>query len=180
MKIDVTDLLKSFGAEIKLDRSETLSFPPISDADKEDRLDLTSPVHVKLKLMNTGRTVLVSGTLKTTVRMTCSRCLKDFDLPVGIKIDEEYSKRQYVPRAGKAGEEIELKEKDFVFEIGEDNIIDMDEAIRQNIIVSLPIKPVCDKACKLPEPVKEKKKKTDPRLEKLGRLVLRSEAKEDK
>jgi len=172
MKIDVTDLLKSFGDELKIDRSETLSFPPLGDADKEDRLNLTSPVHVKLKLMNTGGTVLVSGTLKTTVKLTCSRCLKNFDLPVGIKIDEEYSKRQSVSRSGKAGEEIELKEKDFVFEIGKDNIIDLDEAIRQNIIVDLPIKPVCNKACKLPETVKDKEKKTDPRLAKLRSIKL--------
>jgi uncharacterized protein len=172
MKIDVTDLLKSFGAEIKLDRNETLSFPPAGDADKEDRLDLTSPVNVKLKLTNTGRSVLVSGTLKTTVRMTCCRCLKNFDLPVAIKIDEEYSKRQAPPRAKKAGEEIELKEKDFVFEIGEDNIIDLDEAIRQNIIVNLPIKPICSKSCKLPEIVKEKKKDIDPRLAKLAEIKL--------
>jgi len=165
MKIDVTDLLKSFGAEIKIDRSETLSF-------KEDNLDLTSPVHVKLKLTNTGRSVLVSGTLKTTVKLSCCRCLKDFDLPVSLKIEEEYSKRQSVPRAGKAGEEIELKEKDFVFEIGKDNIIDLDEAIRQNIIVDLPIKPICNKACKLPETVKDKKNVADPRLAKLRSLKL--------
>jgi len=172
MKIDVTDLLKSFGAVLKIDRSETLSFPPIGDADKEDRLNLTSPVHVKLKLMNTGGTVLVSGTLKTTVRMICSRCLKIFDLPISLSIEEEYSKRQSPPRVGKAGEEIELKEKDFVFEIGEDNIIDLDEAVRQNILVDLPIKPVCNKACKLPEIVKDRKKDVDPRLAKLATLKL--------
>jgi uncharacterized protein len=172
MKIDVTDLLKSFGAELKIDRSETLSFPPIGNADKEDSLNLTSPVNVKLKLTNTGRTVLVSGTLKTTVRMTCCRCLKDFDLPVDIRIEEEYSKKHSIPRVKKAGEEIELKEKDFVFEISEDNIIDLDEAIRQNIMVDLPIKPLCNKACKLPEPAVDKKKKIDPRLAKLAAIKL--------
>ena len=172
MKIDVTDLLKSFGAELKLDRSETLSFPPLGDADKEDRLVLTSPVSVKVKLTNTGRSVLVSGTLKTTVRMTCSRCLKNFDLPVILSIEEEYSKSAPVIRIKKAGEEIELKEKDFVFEIGEDNIIDLGEAIRQNVIVSLPIKPICNKACKLPETVKDKKKDIDPRLAKLAAIKL--------
>jgi len=165
MKIDVTDLLKSFGAELKIDRSETLSF-------KEDRLVLTTPVNVKLKLTNTGHSVLVSGTLKTTVRMTCSRCLKDFNLPVILGIEEEYSKNQPVIRVKKAGEEIELKEKDFVFEIGKDNIIDLDESIRQNIMVSLPIKPICDKACKLPEIVKDKKKVVDPRLAKLAEIKL--------
>ena len=172
MKIDVTDLLKSFGAELKIDRSETLSFPPVSEADKEDRLILTSPVNVKLKLMNTGGAVLVFGTLKTTVKLSCCRCLKDFDFPVSIKIEEEYSKRKPVLLVKKAGEEIELKEKDFFFEIGEDNIIDLDEAIRQNIIVDLPIKPICNKACKLPELVKDKKKDTDPRLAKLATIKL--------
>jgi uncharacterized protein len=167
MKIDVSDLLKSFGAELKIDRSETLSFPPIGGADKEESLNLTSPVQVKLKLTNTGNTVLVSGTLKTTIELSCCRCLKDFDYPVNIKIEEEYSKRKSVLRSEKSEEEIELKEKDFVFEIGEDNIIDLDEAIRQNIIVSLPIKPLCSKTCKLPVAVTEKKKSIDPRLAKL-------------
>lgn len=166
MKIDVSDLLKSFGAELKIDRSETLSFPPIGGADKEESLNLTSPVQVKLKLTNTGDTVLVSGTLKTTIELSCCRCLKEFDHPVNIKIEEEYSKKKSA-LPGSKDEEIELKEKDFVFEIGEDNIIDLDEAIRQNIIVSLPIKPLCSKFCKVAAPAKENKKSVDPRLAKL-------------
>ena len=173
MKIDVSDLLKEVGAELKIDISETLSFPPVSEADKEDRLNLTSPVHVKLKLMNTGNTVLVAGTLKTTVRLSCCRCLKEFDLPVSLKLDEEYAKAKAGGQAQKnKGGEIQLSDNDFVFEIGKDNIIDLDEAIRQNIIVNLPIKPVCNKACKLPETVKDKEKKTDPRLAKLRSIKL--------
>ncbi|MFH1709943.1 MAG: DUF177 domain-containing protein [bacterium] len=178
MKIDVSDLLKSFGAEIKIDRSETLSFPParsdarrVSGADKEDALNLTSPVNVKLKLTNTGNAILVSGTLKTEVKLSCCRCLKDFNYPVNIKIEEEYGKQaQVLP--GSKSEEIELKEKDFIFEIGKDNIIDLDEAIRQNIIVALPIKPLCNKACKLPEVAGSSIKKIDPRLAKLKTIRL--------
>ena len=173
MKIDVSDLLKEVGAELKIDISETLSFPPVSEADKEDSLNLTSPVQVKLKLMNTGETVLVSGMLKTKVKLCCCRCLKDFDYLVNINIEEEYSKRKPSLKSVKSkGEEIELTEKDFVFEIDEDNMIDLDEAIRQNIIVNLPIKPICDKACKLPETVKDKKKDIDPRLAKLATIKL--------
>jgi len=173
MKIDVSDLLKEVGAEYKIDISETLSFPPVSEADKEDRLNLTSPVHVKLKLMNTGNTVLVAGTLKTTVRLSCCRCLKEFDLPVSLKLDEEYAKAKAGGQAQKnKGGEIQLSDNDFVFEIGKDNIIDLDEAIRQNIIVNLPIKPVCNKACKLPETVKDKKNVADPRLAKLASIKL--------
>ncbi len=173
MKIDVSELLKSFGAVLKIDESETLNL-------KEDGLALSSPVEVDIKLTNTGDdVVLVSGTLKTKAMLTCCRCLKDFEYPVDVKIDEEYAKKGSC-EACEPGEEVELKDKDFVFEISENNIIDLDEAIRQNIIVALPIKPLCKKSCKLPSPSTEKKKKVDPRLEKLGRLVLRSGAKEEK
>ena len=161
MKIDVSNLLKQVGATHKVEGSEALSF-------KEDDLKLSSPVRVKLKLVNTGRTVLITGLLKTTVRLGCCRCLKEFDYPINIKIEEEYSKKHFSSQNIKEGEEAELKEKDLVFEIGEDNVIDLDEAIRQNIIVALPIKPLFSKLCRgLPEAKEAKKKSMDPRLAKL-------------
>lgn len=162
MKIDVSDLLKHVGAELKVDKSEDLSFD-------KDEVNLSSPVSVKLKLMNTGSVILVSGGLKTRVRLCCCRCLKEFDLPVNINIEEEYAKKLAAGKPGnKRNEEIELKEKDFLFEIGEDNIIDLDEAIRQNIIVALPIKPLCSKLCKgIGLMAGAKSKSPDPRLAKL-------------
>ena len=160
MKIDVSDLLKQVGAELKVDRSENLSF-------SDDDFSIDSPVNIKLKLVNAGGTVLVTGTLRMDVKMSCCRCLKQFDLPLKITVEEEYGRNVPHSRAGKKDEEIELKEKDFVFQIGEDNIIDLDEAIRQNVIVSLPIKPLCSKDCSIPGIQKADKKKVDPRLEKL-------------
>ncbi len=162
MKIDVTDLLKSVGAELKIDRRESLVF--------EDAIELTSPVQVKLKLTNTGETILVSGTIKTDLKLCCCRCLKDFKYPVNIKIEEEYSKKSPVIRS--KNKEIELKEKDFVFEIGGNNIIDLDEAIRQNLIVNIPIKPICSKTCKIESISVDKGKSIDPRLLKLKNLNI--------
>jgi len=166
MKIDVSDLLKSFGTELKVDKSEKLDL-------QDENLALSSPVQVKLKLINTGRTVLVTGTLKTNVKMTCCRCLKEFDQPVSIDFDEEYAKKHTTREMKEESTEdeeegVEIKDEDMVFEISEDNMIDLSEAIRQNIIVSLPIKPLCDKACKgIKLELPKKKRSVDPRLEKL-------------
>lgn len=159
MKIDVSDLLKELGSVLKINESATFDF-------SEDNVKLSSPVEVKLKLTNTGDSVLVSGTLKTNVVLSCSRCLKEYIQPVDIRIEEEYVKSRPAPRI-KENEEIELKEKDFVFEISEKNIIDLDEAIRQNIEVALPIKSICSKTCKVALPDTGKKKIPDPRLAKL-------------
>ena len=166
MKIDISDLLKSVGAELKIDKSEDLKF-------NKDELNLSSPVSLKLSLVNTGKTVLVSGTLKTKVRLECSRCLKEFEYPVSIKIEEEYvSKASTGRNKREEPEELELKDDDFVFEIDEKNIIDLDEAIRQNIIVSLPIKQLCSKSCSVDKLVKSKEKSVDPRLEKLKSIKI--------
>ena len=172
MKIDVTDLLKSVGSELKLNKIESLVFPA-DEANKEDALILTSPVQVKLKFTNTGETILVSGTVKTDLKLCCCRCLKDFKYPVNIKIEEEYSKKS--PVIGSKNKEVELKEKDFVFEIGGNNIIDLDEAIRQNLIVNVPIKPICSKTCKIEGLTANKGKSVDPRLLKLKNIKLKGE-----
>ncbi len=176
MKIDVSDLLKSLGAVLNIEEEEKISL------DDED-IALTAPVRARLKLVNTGASVLVSGSLKTTARLDCSRCLKKFDMPVDISIEEEYVKglekslsdsEACSARSGgnEKGAEIELKDKDMIFEIDENNIIDLDEAIRQNILVSLPIKPLCSKTCKLPDISSGKNKKMDPRLEKLKTIKI--------
>jgi uncharacterized protein len=170
MKIDVTDLLKSVGEIITVEKSEKMDF-------NDESLSLTSPIHVKLKLVNTGRTVLVTGTLNTTVKMNCSRCLKEFDQPISIKIEEEYAKKgaQNEKDEDLFSDEdgVELKEEDFVCEISEDNSIDLGEAIRQNIMVALPIKPLCTRNCKgLSVETAPKQKKIDPRLAKLKEFKL--------
>jgi uncharacterized protein len=168
MKIDVSDLLKSLGAVLKVEEEEKISL-------NDDDIALISPVRAKLKLVNTGATVLVSGSLKTTARLDCSRCLKKFDMPVDIDIEEEYVKgleNSLRDSENEEGAEIELKDKDMVFEIDENNIIDLDEAIRQNILVSLPIKPLCSETCKLPVASSGKNKKIDPRLEKLKNIKI--------
>lgn len=168
MKIDISDLLKEVGSELKVEAVEEFTF-------EGDDIKLCSPVTVKLKLVNTGHAVLVTGSLKARVSSSCGRCLKEFEHPVDIKIEEEYAK----PGAQEEDDEweddkceVELKDTDFVFEISEQNIIDLDEAIRQNIIVSLPIKAVCSKDCKIPILKKERKKVIDPRLAKLKEIRL--------
>jgi len=167
MKIDVSDLLKDLGAVLKVSETENISLAG-------DDVELTSPVTAKLKLVNTGFNVLVTGTLKTSVKLNCCRCLKDFEYPVNVSIEEEYGKPSAAKESEEEGEEgVELDEKDFIFPIDENNIIDLDEAIRQNIIVSLPIKAVCSKTCKVCQPrTEEKKKGVDPRLEKLKTLKI--------
>ena len=131
IKIDITPLLNSVGRTLKIEEEETVSYP-------EDNLILTSPVKVTGEFVNAGEVIIFSGRIKTTVKLNCAHCLKDFDYPLEFEFEEEYN------REGK------LEGKDFVFAIEPDNTIDLSEVIRQNILTELPIRPLCNEKC--PEP----------------------------
>lgn len=165
MKIDISPILDEIGAEINFEGKEKLSF-------LEDGLELTEPVYINVKVVNVGSTFFLKGRLKVKLRQNCCRCLKEFELPLNLEIEEKYA-RSMRPYIGKK-EEIELADEDFVFPIEDDNSIDLKEAIRQLILTELPISPLCKKNCPGIAAEKEQaEKKIDPRLAKLKDLNIK-------
>ena len=163
MKIDISELLKNVGNELNIEEEASLNF-------KDDGLLLSGPVAIKISLINAGETVLLKGRISTRSRLSCCRCLKEFDFPIDIEIEEEYSKKTVSNRRVSTNNEVELKEEDFIFPISEDNKIDLTEGIRQNIFTSLPIKPLCNKTCKGLNGKVQKKRSADPRLSNLKEI----------
>jgi uncharacterized protein len=140
VKIDLKELLRQVGNEADICEEAEVSFP-------EDGLNLTRPVKIDLHLVNTGASVWVSGTLATEIELECSRCLKKFKRSLATKVEEEYIKGPF-PSPPKKSKELELKAEDFVYPIGPDNLLDLGETIRQNLMLALPIKTLCREACK--------------------------------
>jgi len=138
VKIDLTELLQKVGDEADVEQEEKVSFP-------EDNLNLTKPVKINVHLIDTGSSVLMNGTAETEVELECSRCLKKFQYPLAIKLNEEFTRDPFVPKSTK---EIELKEEDFAYPIEKDNTIDLTELIRQDLSLALPIKTLCTPDCK--------------------------------
>lgn len=160
MKIDLTEVLKEVGNELRIKEKITADFP-------KDEIDIAGPIDIDLDLVNIQGSVLAKGRIKAEVKLACSRCLKEIAVPVKADIEEQF-KREI---AEKTGTEVELKEDDFVFPIGEGNKIDISELIRQELIADLPIRVLCGKDCKGLEGVGQDKKKIDPRLAKLKDLL---------
>jgi len=88
VKIDLTELLREVGKQVEIDA--TVEGTTISDP--EANLALPNPVRVRLQLINTGTSVLMKGTFEAEAEGECSRCLKKFNLPLKVKVDEEFSK----------------------------------------------------------------------------------------
>jgi uncharacterized protein len=140
VKIDLTELLHNIGNEANIELSERVNY-------QEDGLKVLGPVKIKLHLTNTGTSVILKGIVKLELEQACARCNKDFRLPLTLEIDEEYAK--LLPETGqRKRKEVELKEQDFVYPIEDDKTIDLGETIRQNLLLALPVKPLCQANCK--------------------------------
>jgi len=102
-----------------------------------------SMVQGEVRLMRTDRGILAEGTLRTGVEVTCSRCLSLFSCPLALNIEEEYLPTTDVV----SGASLPLPEEPGYFTIDERHILDLTEAIRQYVLLAIPMKPLCREDC---------------------------------
>jgi len=133
MPINVSQLLKaSIGSRRSYEVGETINIAGGN-----------SVVQGKVGLMRTDRSILVKGTLRTEVEVTCSRCLSLFSRPLTLNIEEEYFPIIDVV----SGAPLSLPEEPGCFTIDEHHILDLTEAIRQYMLIAIPMKPLCREDC---------------------------------
>lgn len=102
-----------------------------------------SPVKAHLELSRQGRSFFISGEIKATIRMICSRCTREFDYPY----DAPFS--SYYERAGKSAErDSELKPADLDVNFIEGDEIDTADLLLGQIALELPMQPLCTQECK--------------------------------
>ena len=101
------------------------------------------PIRGNVRLLHTNRSVLVTGTLDTSIRCECSRCLEQFEYPIKMNIEEEY----FLTRDPVSGLPLPPPTETGAFLIDENHILDLGEAVRQYKIMALPMKPVCREDC---------------------------------
>lgn len=133
MRINVSQLLKSpIGSVRNYEVREVVS---IAGGD--------SMVEGKVMLVRTDRGILAEATLHTEVEVTCSRCLSLFNCPLTLNIEEEY-----FPITDAASDiSLSLPGEPGCFTIDEYHVLDLTEAIRQYVLLAIPMKPLCRENC---------------------------------
>ncbi len=145
MKLDLTEIAHSLGMHYTYevdDKDPALSEPGWA---------LNEPVRGKVEFSNTGQLLLARGVLTTVVRLECSRCLASFPLKQMVKIEEHFAIHpdQILGQPYEEDEEdSEDATADELQEYYKDYILDLTELIRQNLIVELPLAPLCKEDCR--------------------------------
>jgi len=94
----------------------------------------------KVKLTRISQGILVQAKLTADLRLQCSRCLDTFSCPISFDIEEEFLSAAHTGSAASLGESQD-------FTIDSENVLDLDEMIRQYVLLNLPMKPLCRPDC---------------------------------
>jgi uncharacterized protein len=96
-----------------------------------------------LRLTRTNRGLLVRGRLTTAIAQTCSRCLREVEWPVQVDIDEEA-----LPTIDIAsGMAVAGSEDPDELRLTDHHELDLEQEVRDGILVSEPIAPLCREDC---------------------------------
>jgi uncharacterized protein len=134
------DLSKIRQPQTRVERT----FEPSDVSMRDDAYEVVAPVHLAFDLHKDKDTFRVVGRVRTELELPCSRCLEPFRLPV----DQAFDLRYY-PQADASSEaETEVAEEDLETSFYRDEEIDLNQLLREQFYLALPMKPLCREDCK--------------------------------
>ena len=121
-------------------------FPPeafgATQADADFKV--ASPVKLAFEIYKDKTTFRLVGRTETTLEVRCSRCLEAMVVPVDAAFDLRYQ-----PHTENSGEgEREIEEDDLTTAFYRNDEIDLEQLMREQFYLSLPMKPLCTDDCK--------------------------------
>ncbi|MFN2453811.1 MAG: DUF177 domain-containing protein [Pyrinomonadaceae bacterium] len=150
MKIEVEKLAKEGGEFAHTYESEEIVLD-------EESARLTSPPEIRGRIKRTGAEVLVRGHIRARAEVDCDRCLKAVEVPVDTDFEATY-----IPAIAEADAvEAELQPEDLIRSVFDGETIDVDDLVREQVLLALPLRALCAEQCRGLCPVCGANKNTD-------------------
>ena len=137
MKINVADLKRHIGEEAAYEFSQHVE--PVEQYGDTVTFD---PVDVHVRLLNSGDSIAAYFRAKTVASMHCSRCLGAYREPILLEFQVVYQ-QEGTNESRRDG----ANDSDDVIYY-ENDLINVSGDVREQVILALPMKPVCDQVCK--------------------------------
>lgn len=120
------------------------TFQPEEVAQAGDAYRIVAPVVLDLEIHKDKEKFRLVGRTRTELELACSRCLEPFRLAVDSSFDI-----RYLPASEMSTEEErELQDEDVETSYYRDDRIDLNEVLREQFYLALPMKPLCVEDCR--------------------------------
>jgi DUF177 domain-containing protein len=125
-------------------RPFTHTYGPAELSLEDERARLVGATEVAGRASRKRQRVHLRGTIATELEVYCDRCLA----PVGVPLNTEFDVRYDPPDADDASENVELQGEELEASIYTGEQIDLDELVREQVLLALPTRSLCREDCK--------------------------------
>jgi uncharacterized protein len=120
------------------------TFQPDEVAQEGDAYRIVAPVTLVFEIHKDKERFRLAGSAVTELELSCSRCLEPFRLPVNAPFDLRYHPASEMTQ----DEEREIEEEDLETSYYRDDQVDLNELLREQFYLVLPMKPLCGDDCR--------------------------------
>ena len=110
----------------------------------EETARLTEAPQINGRVARSGQEVRLRGTVTARAEVECDRCLKTVDVPIETQFDVTYIPTVDYESAATA----ELQEEDLSVSVFDGEAIDIDDLVREQVLLALPPRMLCGEECK--------------------------------
>jgi DUF177 domain-containing protein len=114
------------------------------DIQLDEDIKVIGPIKGHARMRRTNQGLLVDGWVELTLELSCNRCLKTFEQPMHVNFEEQF----YPTVDVISGLPLAPFDEQEIFPIDAHHQVDLTEAIRQNVLIALPMVIVCREDCK--------------------------------
>jgi len=120
------------------------TFQPEEVEQEGDSYRVVQPVSLDFDIHKDKDRFRLEGTVRTELELACSRCLEPFRLPVDAAFDLRYHPASEMSSVEESG----IEEEDLETSYYRDEQIDLNELMREQFYLALPMKPLCQDGCR--------------------------------
>jgi DUF177 domain-containing protein len=125
------------------------TFEPAELGGADEEYRVTGPVVLTMTIHKDQARFRLVGSVQSVLELVCSRCLEPFVLPVDQTFDLRYLPATTgAPVVDDDDEEVEVADDDVSMTFYRDEHIDLNELLREQFYLALPMKPLCKVDCK--------------------------------
>jgi uncharacterized protein len=106
--------------------------------------EFVTPIHLDAHIRKVKEEITIEGRIAVTVEMNCARCLELHHERIDDSFEVVYCPR---PDDEEQGDEIELDETDLDISYYEGESIAIPDLLREQLLMMLPVKPLCKPDC---------------------------------
>lgn len=110
----------------------------------DERISLSAPATVSGKVRLAGNEVFVNGHVETRAQVECDRCLQPIETPVDADFALEYITGSEYESSAVA----ELTEEEMSVAVFDGKALDVDEIVKEQIVLAVPTRMLCREDCK--------------------------------